>query len=297
MTGKLWNANHGKANVEKACRKTLRDLRLKQLDLYLIHWPVAGANRGAAVTPPLRETWQAMEALVDAGLVKAIGLSNFSVKKAQAVLEYARVRPSVIQVRASDACWSWGRSCKRRQCPMCAEWTLLPSFWNTCAGGGSPVLPQRRTGGVVCIGGHSLHRVRSTGLTRQRQHAEPPQRWAGADDAPHGGGGGATHGARRGAGAAAMGAAAAAGLQRAAQERHPLAHHLQPHRRACLRLPITSPHSLRMAQYLTSCVCTAAPSREHRAVWSCLGAELPRAVSKSIQLFETSPSSIADDIG
>jgi len=102
VTGKLWNANHGKSNVEKACRKTLRDLRLKQLDLYLIHWPVAGANRGAAVTPPLRETWQAMEALVDAGLVKAIGLSNFSVKKAQAVLEYARVRPSVIQVSASE---------------------------------------------------------------------------------------------------------------------------------------------------------------------------------------------------
>jgi diketogulonate reductase-like aldo/keto reductase len=103
VTGKLWNAHHGKAHVEKACRKTLRDLRLKQLDLYLIHWPVAGANRGAVVTPPLRETWQAMEALVDAGLVKAIGLSNFSVKKAQAVLEYARVRPSVIQVPPSHA--------------------------------------------------------------------------------------------------------------------------------------------------------------------------------------------------
>ena len=115
VTGKLWNANHGAGKVEKACRKTLRDLRLKQLDLYLIHWPVAGANRGAAVTPSLRETWQAMEALVDAGLVKAIGLSNFSVKKAKDVLEYARVRPSVMQVSpsggddkvAAQLCYTW----------------------------------------------------------------------------------------------------------------------------------------------------------------------------------------------
>ena len=54
-----------------------QDLRLRHLDLYLIHWPVTG-HAGEEVAPPLMDTWHAMEALVDLGLVKAIGMSNFS---------------------------------------------------------------------------------------------------------------------------------------------------------------------------------------------------------------------------
>lgn len=96
VTGKLWNANHGRGKVEAACRKTLKDLRLRHLDLYLIHWPVTG-NRGEEVTPSIQETWEEMEKLVDLGLVKALGMSNFSAKKVEAVLEYARVRPAVVQ--------------------------------------------------------------------------------------------------------------------------------------------------------------------------------------------------------
>ena len=49
--------------------------------------------------PPLQETWQALEGLVDEGLVRSIGMSNFSARKIGAVLEYARIRPAVCQVR------------------------------------------------------------------------------------------------------------------------------------------------------------------------------------------------------
>ncbi|KAK9807822.1 hypothetical protein WJX72_010273 [[Myrmecia] bisecta] len=97
ITSKLWNSEHAAENVAKACRQTLKDLQLDYLDNYLIHWPQTG-NEGPEVQPPIQETWQAMEKLVDEGLVRSIGLSNFSVKKTEAVLSYARIQPSIVQV-------------------------------------------------------------------------------------------------------------------------------------------------------------------------------------------------------
>jgi diketogulonate reductase-like aldo/keto reductase len=72
---------------------------LDYLDLYLIHWPSSGAP-GPAVVPPLLETWCALEGLVEEGLVRNIGVSNFSRKKMEALLAdgAARIRPAVLQV-------------------------------------------------------------------------------------------------------------------------------------------------------------------------------------------------------
>ena len=111
VTSKLWNTNHSGAAVERAVRRTLGALRLQYLDLYLIHWPVA-SNRGPTVVPALRETWEAMEGLVRAGLVRSIGVSNFSAKKLADILSYATIRPAVCQVEAhpyhrSDALVAW----------------------------------------------------------------------------------------------------------------------------------------------------------------------------------------------
>jgi diketogulonate reductase-like aldo/keto reductase len=66
-----------------------------------MHWPVAG-NTGAAVQPPLAATWAAMEALVGAGLCRAIGVANFSARKLDALLDDpSRTRPvSVLQAEA-----------------------------------------------------------------------------------------------------------------------------------------------------------------------------------------------------
>ena len=97
VTSKLWNTEHAADKVEPAIRKTLELLRVEYLDLYLIHWPVTG-NRGALVTPSIQETWRAMEALVDKGLTRAIGVSNFSKKKLSDIMSYARHPVSVCQV-------------------------------------------------------------------------------------------------------------------------------------------------------------------------------------------------------
>ncbi|KAI8475774.1 MAG: low CO2-induced aldose reductase [Monoraphidium minutum] len=112
VTSKLWNADHGRAR--DACLKTLSDLKLDYLDLYLIHWPHSG-RPGAEVAPPLSDTWAALEGLVSEGRVRSIGVSNFSVKKAEALIAGAKIMPAVLQVEAhpywrNDALISWASS-------------------------------------------------------------------------------------------------------------------------------------------------------------------------------------------
>ena len=89
ITSKLWNTHHGAGDVRPACLQTLEELNLDYLDLYLIHWPVA--YKKSSVKIPYNddgsiaisdvhytETWGAMEELVNDGLVRHIGLSNFN---------------------------------------------------------------------------------------------------------------------------------------------------------------------------------------------------------------------------
>ena len=97
ITSKLWNTKHAAADVRPACVKTLQDLGLDYIDLYLIHWPT-GFRAGDEAFPKnpdgsiiyadthYRETWGAMEKLVEEGLVKHIGLSNFNSKQIDEVL-------------------------------------------------------------------------------------------------------------------------------------------------------------------------------------------------------------------
>ena len=108
ITSKLWNTDHHPDNVEAACRKTLADLQLNYLDLYLIHWGIAFAHDqglepvrgGAVITAPvsMQDTWQAMEKLVEKGLVKSIGVANFTTPMIVDLLTYAKVKPVMNQV-------------------------------------------------------------------------------------------------------------------------------------------------------------------------------------------------------
>lgn len=106
VTSKLWNDRHGEEDVIPACRKSLADLGLDYLDLYLVHWPfpnfhapgVDGTARDPHAQPYIHEnflkTWRQMETLVEMGLVRHIGTSNMTVPKLRRLLADARIAPA-----------------------------------------------------------------------------------------------------------------------------------------------------------------------------------------------------------
>jgi len=131
ITSKLWGTEHAEDRVEAACRASLSDLGLEYFDLYLIHWPTgfipdngdlpkdeAGRLRFSGVS--IQETWTAMEKLVDLGLTKAIGLSNFNSKQISGILDTCRIKPSVLQIESNPRFNNevLRRFCKRNEITM-----------------------------------------------------------------------------------------------------------------------------------------------------------------------------------
>lgn len=117
VTSKLWNTYHQKEHVRVACERSLSDLGLEQLDLYLVHFPIAlefvpfddryppgwvdPSEENATMKPiaiSYAETWAAMEDLIDAGLTKRIGVCNLTAAGLRDLLSYARIKPAVLQI-------------------------------------------------------------------------------------------------------------------------------------------------------------------------------------------------------
>ncbi len=118
VTSKLWNTYHEPKHVRAACERSLRDLKLDYLDLYLVHFPIALAfvpfdvryppewfHDPKAAKPamkpiavPYAETWGALEELQHAGLVKRIGVCNLNLSLLRDLLAKCSIRPAVHQI-------------------------------------------------------------------------------------------------------------------------------------------------------------------------------------------------------
>lgn len=120
ITSKLWNTYHSPEHVQAACEKTMSDLGVDYLDLYLIHFPIAlkyvdfndryppewffdpSAENPIMETAavPLHETWQAMETLVEKGLVKQIGVCNYNSGLLHDLVAYSKIKPAMLQIES-----------------------------------------------------------------------------------------------------------------------------------------------------------------------------------------------------
>uniref|UniRef100_A0A1A9VG58 NADP-dependent oxidoreductase domain-containing protein n=1 Tax=Glossina austeni TaxID=7395 RepID=A0A1A9VG58_GLOAU len=110
IVSKLWNTFHGPDDVLCGCKKTLENLGLDYLDMYLMHTPM-GFKPGDDLFPIEKGsvsfsdadyvcTWQAMEDLVEQGLCKNIGISNFNLKQIARLLKHATIIPQTHQIEA-----------------------------------------------------------------------------------------------------------------------------------------------------------------------------------------------------
>lgn len=89
VTTKLWNDDQGYDRALAACQQSLDKLGLDYLDLYLIHWPA---------TSKRHESWQAFEKLIENGLIKAAGVSNYTVEHLEQLADRSAFTPAVNQV-------------------------------------------------------------------------------------------------------------------------------------------------------------------------------------------------------
>ncbi|KAL2900037.1 Aldose reductase [Bienertia sinuspersici] len=104
VTSKIWCSDLSPERVRLAFNRTLQDLQLEYLDLYLIHWPFhlkEGASRppkaGEVTEFDMEGVWREMEKLVNEKLVRDIGVCNFTIKKLNNLLNVAHIKPSVCQ--------------------------------------------------------------------------------------------------------------------------------------------------------------------------------------------------------
>ncbi|KAM7534787.1 hypothetical protein Aperf_G00000116794 [Anoplocephala perfoliata] len=113
VTTKLWCNKHAPKDVRQACEESLKRLGLDYLDLYLVHFPAGFHIKEGAETSgtdpqryifeyhKLEDTWGAMEELVTAGLVKSIGVSNYSKRQIERILKNCKIVPAVNQVEVN----------------------------------------------------------------------------------------------------------------------------------------------------------------------------------------------------
>lgn len=123
ITSKLWTTDYGYEPAKKAFEKTMANLGLEYLDLYLMHWPNPKKFRDRWQEVDA-ETWKAFEELYEEGRIKAIGVSNFLVRHLEPLLESAKIVPMVNQLRLAPG------DTKDDTVDFCRKHDILPEAYS-----------------------------------------------------------------------------------------------------------------------------------------------------------------------
>jgi 2,5-diketo-D-gluconate reductase A len=149
ITTKCFNSDHGYDQARNAFKKSLNQIELDYVDLYLIHWPVPSADKYV-------DTWRAFVELQSEGLVRSIGVSNFQPAHLERVIEATGVTPAINQIELHPLLQQHGL---RREHE---ELGILTEAWSPLAQGlvlDDPVITQiaeahSKTPGQVVIRWH-----------------------------------------------------------------------------------------------------------------------------------------------
>ncbi|XP_061381315.1 aldo-keto reductase AKR2E4-like [Danaus plexippus] len=98
VTSKLWNTKHAINDVVPALQESLKNLQLKYVNLYLIHWPVALHENLTASDVDYLDSWRGMMNAKKLGLTRSIGVSNFNKEQIQRIIDSGLEVPAVNQV-------------------------------------------------------------------------------------------------------------------------------------------------------------------------------------------------------
>jgi len=152
VTSKLPGIGMRRTDVEKFLKLSLANLQLDYLDLYLVHTPVGmpaqenidnvfPVENGKFIldnTTNLEEVWKGMEEMVDAGLTRSIGISNFNSQQIERILKVARIKPANIQVE----CHAYLQQKKLRD--LCKSKGITVCAYGPIGSPGKPEVERKR---------------------------------------------------------------------------------------------------------------------------------------------------------
>ncbi len=128
---KVWNTDRGYEKTLAAFQKSMENLDLGYIDLYLIHWPANTLRYGDEAKAINASTWKAMEYCYLLGQTKAIGVSNFLPHHLEELSETANVAPMVDQIEFHPG---WAQTDVVEYCYAC---DIIPEAWSPMARSGA----------------------------------------------------------------------------------------------------------------------------------------------------------------